>query len=183
VIAETLVVSPRFIQGELRIETAGACAFHDLTADVDRFLEGSGLGAGMVLLLSLHTTAGLLVNERETGFSLDFQEAADRLVPREHAYTHDDFSVRHENICPEDLEFPNGHAHLQHAVLAAPSLVLPVEAGRTVLGQWQRVFLIEFDRPRSRRVRLHAFGYAAAPAEGDGAVERRASPSGNHACS
>ena len=116
--------------------------------------------AGMILALSLHTTAGLLVNERETGFRSDFRKVADRIAPRHHPYTHDDFSVRFENICPEDREFPNGHAHLQHTVFGSPSLVVPVQDAQLVLGQWQRVFLVEFDRPRIRRVALHGFGLA-----------------------
>jgi secondary thiamine-phosphate synthase enzyme len=159
---------------ELRVDTDDVCGFHDLTDDTARVVEDSGVVAGIVLLSSLHTTAGLLINEMETGFRSDFREVARRIAPPGATYRHDDMSVRFENLCEEDREFPNGHAHVQHAVIGAPSLVLPVRDARIVLGRWQRVFLIEFDRPRPRRVAVQCMGVvdvaSATPAElGEGA--------------
>ena len=156
---------PRFFRDELTIETEGSCGFHDITDDLTSFVTGCGLDFGMVVLLSLHTTAGLLINEHETGFRTDFREVAERIAPSTHEYMHDDLSVRFENLCPEDREFPNGHAHLQQSVIGAPSLVIPVHESAPVLGRWQRVFLIEFDRPRVRRVAIHGLGFAGAGAQ------------------
>jgi secondary thiamine-phosphate synthase enzyme len=142
----------------IELRTQAACHFHDITDAVQDFLRGCDVGAGMVLLHSLHTTAGLLVNEAETGFRADFAETAERLASCNTAYRHDDLSVRWENLCPEDAEAPNGHSHLQHSMFGAVSVVLPVRDGRLVLGTWQRVFLIEYDRPRDRTVLVQAFG-------------------------
>jgi secondary thiamine-phosphate synthase enzyme len=152
---------PLYHERGLTVHTEGACVMHDITDEVAAFVQETEIAAGMVLLLSLHTTAGLLVNESETGLRADFRDTVDRVVPRDIDYRHDDLDVRWENLCPEDAEAPNGHSHLQHVVFSNPSVVLPVNAGRLALGQWQRVFLIEFDRPRRRSLRMHAFGLGA----------------------
>jgi secondary thiamine-phosphate synthase enzyme len=151
-------VIPQFFSRELSLDTVESCGFHDITDEVAAFVAECDLRAGIAVALSLHTTAGLLINEHETGFRNDFREVADRIVPSRHPYRHDDFDVRFENICPEDLEHPNGHSHLQHALFGTPSIVVPVRDAKLVLGKWQRVFLIEFDRPRPRQVALQAFG-------------------------
>ena len=56
-------------------------------------------------------------------------------------------------------ECPNAHAHLQHLLLGASEAV-PVVGGELWLGQWQRIFLVELDRPREREVLLQVVGYA-----------------------
>lgn len=145
----------------LELRTEDESCFHDITDEVRDFVEQSGIHGGMVVAQSLHTTAGLLLNESETGFKGDFARVADRLVPCKEKYVHDDFSVRWENICPEDFEAPNGHSHLQQAIFGAPSVTLIVQDGTLVLGRWQRLFVLEFDRPRDRRVALSAFGVRA----------------------
>ncbi|HEX2085713.1 MAG TPA: secondary thiamine-phosphate synthase enzyme YjbQ [Solirubrobacteraceae bacterium] len=142
----------------LTVDTADAECLHDLTDDVQRFVDGCNVQSGLVIAQSLHTTAGLLLNERETGLQADFREVADALVPRRRKYRHDDMTVRWENLCPEDFEAPNGHAHLQHALFGAPSITLPIADGQMVLGRWQRLILVEYDRPRRRRVHLQALG-------------------------
>src|SRR5207244_85652 len=144
--------------GSLTVATTGACHLHDMTDDVRAIVEDSDVEMGICVLHSLHTTAGLLLNESETGLRSDLARLADRLVPRDDAYRHDDMRVRTENICPEDLESPNGHAHLQHALLGAASLVVPVREGQLVLGRWQRILLVEYDRPRERTVLVQLFG-------------------------
>jgi secondary thiamine-phosphate synthase enzyme len=146
---------------ELVVETEARYEARDITHEVQAFVNESGVDAGMALIQSLHTTAGLLLNENETGLRHDFASLADALVPSDREYVHDDMSVRWENICPEDLECPNGHSHLQHALFGAPSIVLAVNRREIVVGTWQRVMLVEYDRPRERRVALQAVGVPA----------------------
>jgi secondary thiamine-phosphate synthase enzyme len=142
----------------IEVPTSGAGELHDVTDEIAAFLTESRVGWGMLMATALHTTASLLVNESESGLRQDFVETLERWVSRARAYRHDDMSVRTENLCPEDFEAPNGHSHLQHMIVGAPCLTLAVAAGELVLGRWQRVFLVEFDRPRLRRVALQAIG-------------------------
>jgi secondary thiamine-phosphate synthase enzyme len=150
--------SPCFSHRDLTINTRGTYQFHDITDDVATFVSDYSIAAGIVVVMSMHTTAGLVVNELETGFKRDFAALADRIAPRDERYCHDDLSTRFENLCPEDAKYPNGHAHLQHTIFGSPSIVLPIEDSTLVVGMWQRVFLLEFDRPRVRRVRMQACG-------------------------
>jgi secondary thiamine-phosphate synthase enzyme len=144
----------------IEVQTEAAPAMHDVTDAARRFVDECGIEAGLLIVSSLHTTAGLLLNECETGLRADFRTRAEALVPRAHAYRHDDMTVRWENLCPEDSEAPNGHAHLQHAIFGSPGLSLPVAERRIVLGTWQRILLVEYDRPRTRLVFFQAFGAA-----------------------
>ena len=161
-------------QATVELSTDDATRFHDITDAAKSFVAKSGLQFGIAVAQSLHTTAGLLLNESENGLKADFAAFADKLVPRDHRYTHDDFSVRWENLAPEDFEAPNGHAHVQHAMFGTPSVALAIRDGELALGTWQRLFLIEYDRPRPRRVVLSAFGGMAPAAnghDGNGHVE------------
>lgn len=147
-----------FAQTTIELTTDGPTCFHDLTDAAQDFVSECGMGFGIALAQTMHTTAGLLLNEAESGLCADFRELTDKLVPSKHDYTHDDFSVRWENICPEDLDAPNGHSHLQQAMFGAASVAVSFADGRLQLGRWQRLFLIEYDRPRERRVTLTAVG-------------------------
>jgi secondary thiamine-phosphate synthase enzyme len=163
-----------YFHREVAFTTGGRHEFSDLTEDLRGFVGASGVEAGLVNVQCMHTTAGLVVNEVESGLRSDFAELADRLVPSAHAYRHDDLTVRWENLCPEDAEAPNGHSHLQSAIFGAPSILLGVHEGQPVLGRWQRVLLVEFDRPRPRRVVMQVFGMSAS---GSGRREDGARPS------
>jgi secondary thiamine-phosphate synthase enzyme len=56
-------------------------------------------------------------------------------------------------------ECANGHAHVQHLFLSASETV-PIVDGRLSLGTWQRIFLVELDHPRLRRVLVNVVGTA-----------------------
>jgi secondary thiamine-phosphate synthase enzyme len=56
-------------------------------------------------------------------------------------------------------ECPNAHAHLQHLLLGTSEAV-PIQGGNLVLGRWQRIFLVELDRPRERKVLVQVVGCA-----------------------
>ncbi|MDD4897690.1 MAG: YjbQ family protein, partial [Candidatus Pacebacteria bacterium] len=70
-------------------------------------------------------------------------------------YRHDDFEVRTVNMC--DDECANGHAHCK-AVYLPPNVVLNIVSSKLCLGQWQRLFFLELDRARQRKVNLQVIG-------------------------
>jgi secondary thiamine-phosphate synthase enzyme len=89
-----------------------------------------------------HATAGLALMETGSGSEGDLEELLGRLMPRDDRYTHRHGSIGH------------GGDHLLPA-LVTPSLTLPVEDGRLLLGTWQSVVLIDPNRENDvRRVRL-----------------------------
>jgi len=138
--------------------TTRCAEFIDLTEDVENTVAKSQVQNGMALIFSPHTTCAVLINESESGFIRDFEDMIHALVPSDGEYRHDDMTIRTENIVPEDHEFPNGHAHLKHALIGSASQAIPVIEGELQLGQWQRVFFVELDRARDRKVFIQVLG-------------------------
>ncbi len=139
----------------LELAPSDAPEFIDLTSRIEAFVTESGIRGGQLMIHSLHTTAAVVINEREPLLLEDAAEFLDRLAPRESYYRHDDLSVRTVNMMPD--EPANAHSHLQHLMLGGTKMV-PVGGGRMVLGQWQRIFLVELDGARPRKVMLQLTG-------------------------
>ncbi len=139
----------------LVIETSEAPEFIDITEDVQRIVAESGVRFGQISVYSTHTTAAIKVNENEPLLLQDMARVLQRIAPRHADYEHNDFSRRTVNM--EEEECANGHAHCQHLFLST-SETMPIIDGELPVGQWQRIFLIELDRPRARRVLVNIIG-------------------------
>jgi secondary thiamine-phosphate synthase enzyme len=141
------------------LETQGCGQFIDVTDDVVAMVARSGVVNGMVLIYSPHTTCAVVINERESGFIDDFNEALDGLVPTcDRYYRHDDLRIRTEGLEDDPHEVPNGHSHVRAALLSSPSQAIPIVGGRLLLGRYQRIFFCELDRARPRKFLLQAVG-------------------------
>lgn len=109
----------------------------DITPDVRALVRSSGVRNGVVHLWSLHTTCALTVNEgADPDVARDIVAALRRLAPRHGDYQHVE---------------GNSDSHVKTS-LFGPGLTLPIEDGDLLLGTWQRVFLAEWDGPRSRTI-------------------------------
>jgi len=139
----------------IRIETESAPQFIDITAEVERAVAESGVTNGIAVIYSKHTTAAIRINEAEPLLLQDMAEFLERVAPRNGYYRHNDFSIRTAHMT--DDECPNGHAHCQNLLMGASEAV-PIIAGQPQFGRWQRVFLIELDRPRTREVLIQILG-------------------------
>ncbi|MSQ08463.1 MAG: YjbQ family protein [Dehalococcoidia bacterium] len=147
--------SLKIVSQVFSFETVGAPDFVDLTAVVSDFVAKSGVTAGQVLVHSKHTTAAIKINENEPLLLKDVAHFLDRAAPKDAYYLHNDFAIRTVNM--HEDECPNGHAHCQHLILGT-SEVVPVIGGELALGQFQRVFLIELDEPKTRQVVIQVMG-------------------------
>ena len=142
----------KVFQQERSFRTSGGLSVRDITDDVAASVQESGVTDGIVCVYSPHTTCCIRVNEFENGFLEDFTTLLRRLVPAEgQYYAHDDWDRRTENICPEDMEVGNGHAHCMSMLLGSAGESIPVRDGELRLGTWQRVLFLELDRERDRR--------------------------------
>jgi secondary thiamine-phosphate synthase enzyme len=135
------------------MQTDPGPAFHDITETVQKHLDHMRIGAGLALIATMHTTAGIVINENERLLWDDFKRFLTRLAPPG-CYEHDDMS-RRVDVPPD--EPVNGHSHCQHLLLT-PSVVVPVTGGSLGLGRWQRVLLVELDAGRNRRVTIQVTG-------------------------
>ncbi len=123
----------------VHVET-GSRRVVDLSGEVTRFCAGRG--DGLCHVFAPHATAGVALMELGSGSEDDLAELLDRVLPRDGPYRHRHGSPGH------------GADHLL-PVLVSPSLVLPVAAGRPLLGTWQSVVLVDLNPDNShRQVRL-----------------------------
>ena len=115
----------------------------------------AGIQQGWASAFSKHTTAAVIIQENEPLLLQDLSALLERLAGQAGVYGHNDLSRRTGAMEPD--ECANGHAHCQHLLLGS-SENIPVADGRLDLGRWQRVFLLELDRPRRRRLTVQVFG-------------------------
>jgi secondary thiamine-phosphate synthase enzyme len=126
---------------EFEIDTRGRLVT-DVTDRVRAFAQEAGSVDGLLHVFVPHATAGVALIETGSGSEADLEEALGRLLPRDDRYTHRHGSTGH------------GGDHLLPAFVS-PSLSLPVDAGRVVLGTWQSVVVVDPNRENNRRrVRL-----------------------------
>jgi len=144
-----------FANETITVTTPDAPHFIDITETVQEVITRVGITIGSALVFSKHTTAAIVINEHEPLLLEDITDLLARLAPPAAGYRHDDMRIRTVNLTPDEPE--NGHAHCQHLFLG-PSAQLPITDGQLDLGQWQRVFLVELDRPRPRQVVVQLTG-------------------------
>lgn len=109
----------------------------DMTADIRRIVRESGVMEGLCVVFSMHTTAGVTINENaDPDVKTDLIAGLERAFPKRDDYRH--------------IE-GNSHSHLRTSCVG-PSVTVIVSSGELVLGTWQGVFLCEFDGPRRRTV-------------------------------
>jgi secondary thiamine-phosphate synthase enzyme len=133
--------------------------FKDITEDVEKIIKKVKIKNGNVLIYSTHTTLAICINEKEKGIVSDFKNLMKRIIPKKNYYCHNDLTIRTENlVCqsgPSDCM--NGHSHCTH-LLMRNSETVPIIEGKITLGVWQRIFAIELDCPRSRKILVQIMG-------------------------
>jgi secondary thiamine-phosphate synthase enzyme len=127
----------------LTVRTTARETMVDITDLVRDAVRRHGVAEGVIHLWCMHTTCALTVNE---GFDPDvvgdIVSFMRRLVPQDPDFRHAE---------------GNSDSHLKTAFFG-PGLTLLVEEGAPLLGQWQRVFLCEWDGPRVRSVAVRVTG-------------------------
>jgi len=107
----------------------------DVTRRVAEAVVESGVQSGVAVVFSMHTTAAVTINENaDPDVVTDMVEGLDRIAPRDAGWRHRE---------------GNSDGHVKTS-LVGPSVTVPVEGGRLVLGTWQGIYLCEFDGPRTR---------------------------------
>jgi secondary thiamine-phosphate synthase enzyme len=116
-----------------------------ITPQVEAAVKKSGVKEGMVLVSAMHITAGVYVNDNETGLIDDIDAWLEGLASFRKEYRH------HQT--GED----NGDSHLK-ALLIHHEVIVPITAGQLDFGTWQRIFYAEFDGQRDKRVIVKVMG-------------------------
>ena len=143
------------LMSRIVLTSTRAPEFIDITEQVVKLVRETDIKDGLVCVYSRHTTAAIKVNENEPLLIKDMEQFLCRMAPVNAYYGHNDFTIRTVNMTED--ECPNGHAHCQH-LLMSTSETIPVIDGELQFGTWQRLFLIELDRPRQREVLVQVLG-------------------------
>ena len=117
----------------------------NITRDVEKTLNKSGIKEGMILVSAMHITAGVYVNDAESGLIQDIDEWLEGLAPFREDYRH--------HRTGED----NGDAHIKRQFMGR-EVVVAVTGGRMDFGTWERIFYAEFDGRRRKRVLVKIIG-------------------------
>jgi len=137
----------KIVSDRIRLNTKGAGDLIDITRQVADALRRTQLQTGNVTIFVIGSTAAITTFEYEPGLTRDMQEFYEELAPSTRRYHHD-----------ETWGDANGFSHVR-AAFTGPSLTIPFEGGKLLLGTWQQLVLAEFDnRPRTREIVLHIIG-------------------------
>ncbi|WP_181784916.1 secondary thiamine-phosphate synthase enzyme YjbQ [Pseudonocardia pini] len=126
----------------IEIRTGATEQVVDLTRRIDDHLAAAGAEEGLLNVWVPHATAGVAVIETGAGSDTDLLEALRSLLPADDRWSHRHGSPGH------------GRDHVLPAIIA-PSMSVPVLAGRLALGTWQSVCLVDTNVDNAvRTVRL-----------------------------
>lgn len=117
----------------------------NLTKEVEEIVRKSGVKEGMVLVSAMHITAGVYVNDAESGIIQDIDEWLEKLAPYNINYHH------------HRTGETNGDSHLK-SLLIHHEVIVPITNGSLDFGPWQQIYYAEFDGQRRKRVIVKAMG-------------------------
>jgi secondary thiamine-phosphate synthase enzyme len=137
--------SMKFHTEYLTLHTKTKRAYIHLSPQVESALKKSGIKDGMILVSAMHITAGVYVNDNESGLIKDIDQWLETLAPFRQNYQH------HQT--GED----NGDAHLKSLIIHH-EVIVPVTNGKLDFGPWQQIFYAEFDGQRDKRVIIKVMG-------------------------
>ena len=143
----------KFLSQTFNIRTEKGPQFIDITDRIEEAARESGVTNGFAVIFSMHTTAAIRINENEPALLADMERMLEQIAPCSAEYKHNEAV----HAFSDNGERPNGHSHCQHLLLGASEAV-PVVNGKLIVGQWQRIFLIELDHGRDREVVVQLMG-------------------------
>jgi thiamine phosphate synthase YjbQ (UPF0047 family) len=120
----------RVLTEYLKFHTRNHREYVHITPQIDAIVKNSGVKEGMVLVSAMHITAGIYVNDNESGLIEDIDQWLEKLAP-----------------------FNKNYQHHQTG-----EVIVPITAGKLDFGTWQRIFYAEFDGQRDKRVIVKVMG-------------------------
>ena len=121
--------------------------FINITPQVKKCLERSGIKEGLCLVNAMHITASVFINDDEAGLHNDFEKWLEKFAP------HRPVSQYKHNLTGED----NADAHLKRTVMGR-EVVVAITQGKIDFGPWEQIFYGEFDGCRRKRVLIKIIG-------------------------
>lgn len=120
--------------------------YMNITSEVQKCLEESGIKDGLVLCNAMNITASVFINDDESGLHNDFEVWLEKLAPEKpHSqYKHNGY---------ED----NADAHMKRQLMGR-EVVVAITNGKLDFGTWEQLFYGEYDGKRTKRVLIKIIG-------------------------
>ena len=141
-----MLQSMKSYRHELWFQIPTRRGFLNITPEIDRCLQKSGIREGLCLVNAMHITASVFINDDESGLHGDFEHGLEGLAP-EKPYS------RYAHNGAED----NADAHLKRSIMGR-EVVVAITEGRLDFGPWEQIFYGEFDGLRRKRVLVKIIG-------------------------
>ena len=135
----------KFATEYLEFNTRKKREYINITGEVELIVRKSRIQEGMVLVSAMHITAGVYVNDAESGLIEDIDAWLEKLAPYRDEYRH------------HRTGETNGDAHLKSLIIHH-EVIVPITGGRLDLGPWQQVYYAEFDGKRRKRLVIKVMG-------------------------
>lgn len=132
---------------ELVFNTSNRMEFVNITNEVRKAVNESGIKEGILLCNAMHITSSVFINDNESGLHNDYKRWLEELAP------HEPLSLYRHNRTGED----NGDAHLKRQIMGREAVVAITE-GELDFGPWEQIFYGEFDGKRRKRVLIKIIG-------------------------
>ncbi len=118
----------------------------NITNDVQRAIDESGVKEGFVLVNAMNITASVFINDDESGLHRDYERWLEKLAPEKpySQYDHNGF---------ED----NADAHLKRTIMGR-EVVCAITNGRLDFGTWEQIFYYELDGMRKKHALIKIIG-------------------------
>ena len=136
---------------KLEVQTRKDQELVDMTPEVERVIKESGVKNGVVNIMTMHTSSGIVVTEGLPCLEMDVLNQLEKLAPDQGNYYHN----RYLDIDGR-LGF-NAGAHLR-GVLSGYTAFFPIEDGKIVKGSRQRIYFAEYDGPLARTCCIQVLG-------------------------
>jgi secondary thiamine-phosphate synthase enzyme len=118
-----------------------------LLTKIEAEVKKSSIQEGLCLVIAMHITASVFINDNENGLLSDFEAFLERLAP------HEPIDTYKHNLTGED----NGDAHIKRTIMGR-EVVVAITGGRLDFGPWEQIFYGEFDGKRPKRVLVKSLG-------------------------
>ena len=131
----------------LTFNTPTRRAYVNITSNVRKIVQESGIKEGLCLVNAMHITASVFINDNESGLHQDFDKWLEKLAP--YAPT---VQYKH-NETGED----NADAHLKRQIMGR-EVVVAITNGKLDFGPWEQIFYGEFDGRRNKKILVKVLG-------------------------
>lgn len=118
----------------------------NITNEVQKTINESGIKEGLVLVNAMNITASVFINDDEGGLHSDYERWLEKLAPEKpySQYAHNGF---------ED----NADAHLKRTIMGR-EVVCAITEGRLDFGTWEQIFYYELDGKRNKHALIKIIG-------------------------